>query len=61
MSFSEDGLLTDKLSTFHIDEIEAYQVEFSIDGSYPQGARKLSDINEKSLNNIYDDNNKKVY
>ena len=45
------------------NEVEAYQVQFSFDGSYPApgGASKLGDINEDSLLTITNSKGNRVY
>jgi RHS repeat-associated protein len=62
--FNKDGRLLNAATTLRQArqfEVEAYQVQYSYDGSYPAGASSLKDINEKSLMQIKLQNGGKVY
>jgi RHS repeat-associated protein len=64
VKFNKDGRLLNAATTHEQgrrNEVEAYQVQYSFDGSYPAGASSLSDINEKSLMNIKLSNGDAVY
>jgi len=48
-------------SKIYNNEINAYQVQYSFDGSYPGGASSLKDINTKSLRDLKDDDGNYTY
>lgn len=48
-------------SKVYNNEINAYQVQYSFDGSYPMRASSLRDINVNSLREIKDANGKYIY
>jgi len=62
--FNKDGKLINATSTragARNNEVNAYQVEYSYDGSYPVSARSLKDINENTLMNIRKEDGTAVY
>ncbi len=64
VNFSKNGRLLNSATTLQggrNNEVNAYQTQYSFDGSYPIGAGSLKDINEKSLMQIKIENGKKVY
>jgi RHS repeat-associated protein len=64
MKFNEDGKLLNAANTKEggrNNEVNAYQIQFSFDGSYPVGARYLKDINGKTLMAIKDEKGRIVY
>jgi len=66
LKFNKAGKLLNAATTYHqgrLNEVEAYQVQYSYDGSYPapSGASSLRDINEKSLMKIKLSNGDPVY
>lgn len=64
LRFNSKGQLLTNAETYNEArslEIEAYQVQYSFDGSYPADASSLNDINESTLMNIKTDDEVKVY
>lgn len=60
----KNGRLLNSATTLQgarLNEVNAYQTQYSFDGSYPAGASSLQDINEKSLMQIKMDGGTKVY
>ena len=68
VKFNSNGQLLNAAKVFNGDyskvyknEVNAYQVQYSFDGSYPTGVSSLKDINTKSLRDIKDDNGNYIY
>jgi hypothetical protein len=64
LRFDQEGYLLNAANTLQgarNNEVNAYQVQFSFDGSYPAGARSLKDINAKSLMDIRFPDGTRVY
>src|SRR5690606_22445587 len=62
--FNKDGRLLNAATTLEgarNNEINAYQTQYSFDGSYPGGASSLKDINSTSLMNIKTSDGRTVY
>ncbi|MFN5772337.1 RHS repeat domain-containing protein, partial [Flavobacterium sp.] len=62
--FNKDGRLLNAATTLmeaRNNEVNAYQVQYSFDGSYPAGASSLKDINGKTLMDIKREDNSAVY
>lgn len=62
--FNKGGRLLNAATTLEgarNNEINAYQTQYSFDGSYPGGASSLKDINSTSLMNIKTSDGKTVY
>lgn len=62
--FNKNGRLLNSATTLlgaRLNEVNAYQTQYSFDGSYPAGASSLKDINEKSLMQIKMEGGTKVY
>lgn len=68
VKFNKDGRLLNAAKVINGDyskvynnEINAYQVQYSFDGSYPMRASSLGDINVNSLREIKDANGNYIY
>ncbi len=64
VKFNKDGKLLNAATTLEgarNNEVNAYQTQFSFDGSYPAGASSLKDINGTTLMNIKTSDGKTVY
>lgn len=64
VKFNTNGRLLNSATTLRgarLNEVNAYQTQFSFDGSYPAGAGSLKGINEKSLMQIKIEGGAKVY
>ena len=64
LKFNEQNILLNSAKTQArgiVNEINAYQVQYSFDSSYPGGASSLKDINSNSLMQIKDDNEITIY
>jgi hypothetical protein len=64
VKFNKDGRLLNAATTLkgaRNNEVNAYQVQYSFDGSYPAGASSLKDINAQSLMEIRTDDGRTVY
>ena len=64
VKFNKNGQLLNAaatLSSARNNEVNAYQVQYSFDGSYPAGASSLNDINTQSLMEIKTDDGRFVY
>ena len=64
VKFNSNGQLLNAAKTYEggiRNEVNAYQVQYSFDGSYPAGASSLKDINSTTLFNIKGENGEPVY
>ncbi|MDD3364584.1 MAG: RHS repeat-associated core domain-containing protein [Syntrophomonas sp.] len=64
VKFNKDGKLLNAATTkegTRINEVNAYQVQYSYDGSYPAGASSLKDINGTTLMQIKTEDGRIVY
>lgn len=64
MKFNSKGQLLNAATTLkgaRNNEVNAYQTQYSYDGSYPAGASSLQDINGVTLMNIKTQEGKTVY
>ncbi len=64
VKFNKNGQLLNSATTIsggRNNEVNAYQVQFSFDGSYPAGASSLKDINGTTLMNIKKEDGTSVY
>ncbi|MFV0290461.1 MAG: RHS repeat domain-containing protein [Mangrovibacterium sp.] len=64
VKFNKDGRLLNAGTTYpeaRLFEVEAYQAQYSYDGSYPAGASSLKDINATSLMRIKTTDGRVVY
>ena len=64
VKFNKDGKLINAATSLpeaRKNEINAYQTQYSFDGSYPAGASSLKDINGTSLMRIRTDDGRVVY
>ncbi|MEZ4886490.1 MAG: RHS repeat-associated core domain-containing protein [Chitinophagales bacterium] len=64
VKFNKDGKLLNAATTLEgarNNEVNAYQTQFSFDGSYPAGASSLKDINGTTLMNIKTSDGRTVY
>ncbi len=64
VKFNKDGKLLNAATTLEgarNNEVNAYQTQYSFDGSYPAGASSLKDINGTTLMNIKTSDGKTVY
>ncbi|SPE77282.1 hypothetical protein FLACOL_01275 [Flavobacterium columnare] len=62
--FNSNGQLLNSAKTYEggiQNEVNAYQIQYSFDGSYPAGASSLKDINSTSLFNIKGESGEPVY
>ena len=64
LEFNENGLLKNPGNTLEKQaafEVEAYRVQFSMDGSFPGSVSSLNDINIQSVGDIKREDNTFVY
>ena len=64
VKFNSNGQLLNSARTYEggiQNEVNAYQIQYSFDGSYPIGASSLNDINSTTLFNIKGENGEPTY
>ena len=64
VKFNSNGQLLNSAKTYEggiQNEVNAYQIQYSFDGSYPAGASSLNDINSTTLFNIKGENGEPIY
>lgn len=64
VKFNSSGQLLNSAKTYEggiQNEVNAYQIQYSFDGSYPAGASSLNDINSTTLFNIKGENGEPIY